>query len=168
MSSSSIPPRQPIADSFTGWLLRAGEDYILSPTPQADTVPVEERDWIVRYGIVYLGKPHLSIVPALLALDYGQFLTGEQAWHFILHRSNLYPRADVIGYRNDGTDEMIVVKQLDLMQHFHILAYRHPDDAAPLAQIHAIIAPDPAGLPDRLREYAPIYPDLGAWRKEPS
>jgi hypothetical protein len=166
MTAPSIPPRQPIEDRFGGWLLRAGEDYFLSSAPQAGTVPVEQRDWIIRYGIVYLGKPHYSIVPALLALDYGQFLTGEQAWHFLLHRSNLYPRADVIGYRSDGTDDMIVVKQLDLMHAFHILAYQHPEDAVPLAQISAIIAPDPSDLPARLQEYATIIPDLAVWTKD--
>ena len=66
---------------------------------------------IVRYGVRFLGKPHLSVVPGLVAIDYGEMLIGEEAWIFLTKRSNLYPRAEVFGYRNDGHDDMITVKK---------------------------------------------------------
>jgi hypothetical protein len=166
MSNPSIPSRQPIEDHFDGAILRSGDHYLLATEPYPDAETLGIGRWIIRYGIAYLGKPHYSIVPGLLALDYGEFLTGEDAWHFLLHRSNLYPRADVVGYRNDGTEDMVFVKQLDLMCAFHILAYPDASATAPLAQISAIITPDPALVPERLAAYTPIYPELRTWEKD--
>ena len=64
----------------------------------------------MRFGIPYLGKSHLSIVPDLLVLDYGEMLVGDIAWEFLMKSSHLFPRSDVLGYRNDGADEMAGVQ----------------------------------------------------------
>ena len=160
----AIPERQPIADSFGGVVLQVDEAFTLAPAPLTGAVQVASGDLVIRYAVPYLGKPHFSIVPGLIALDHGEMLTGEAAWDFLLHHSNLYPRADVIGYRNDGADEMIVVKLLDLAEPVQVLAY--PDAAAtrPVARIAALIAADTTGLPPRLLEYLPHYDSLEAWK----
>lgn len=155
-----------MGDRFTGFVVRAGEAALLAAVAQSGTETLHRGELIVRYGIRYLGKPHLAIVPGILALDYGQMLTGEAAWEFLLHNSNLYPRADVVGYRNDGTDEMIVVKKLDLALKPMILAYPDEQSVRPLAEIVALITEDTAGIPQRLLHYLPHYNTIEKWQQK--
>jgi hypothetical protein len=168
MSAPKIPPRNPIGDEFEGVLLQVDDKYLLSTAPLANATVVHEGKFIVRYGVAYLGKPHISIVPALLALDYGEFLTGENAWHFLMHKSNLHPRADVVGYRNDSEDDMVVVKSLDLMYPLHILVYADEDAKKPLAQVAAVVTTTPEKLAERINQYAPVYPSIEVWQKAQS
>ncbi|MDQ7024478.1 MAG: hypothetical protein Q9P01_11390 [Anaerolineae bacterium] len=168
MSAPKIPPRNPIGDDFEGAIVQIDAALLLSPHPLENTTIIHTGSWVVRYGVAYLGKPHVSIVPSLLALDYGEFLTGENAWHFLMNKSNLHPRADVVGFRNDGEEDMVVVKSLDLMQPLHILIYADNEATKPLAQINAIITTDTAKLPERLNQYATIYHSLEAWQEAQS
>lgn len=165
MKPPRIPPRAPIGDSYKGVLQKLGEAILLAETPLEGAESLYEGTLILRYGVVYLGKPHLSIVPGLLALDYGAFKTGEDAWDFLLNKSNLFPRADVLGYGNDGADCQVFVKELDIVIPFHILAYGNAEASKPLAQVAAVISEKPETLPPRLAEYAPIYPTIEAWKK---
>ena len=112
---------------------------------------------MIRYGIPYLGKPHISIVPDLVVLDYGDMLTGEDAWEFLINQSNLYPRSDVLGYRNDGSDEMVVIKQLDFAIPFKVFAYTSKTDHQPIAQLDALITTDYNHYPARLIKYLPCF-----------
>src|SRR5690606_14676817 len=135
-----IPERQPISDSFRGHVLKVeGTPLLLREALQAGEL-LATGDLTVRYAVGYLGKPHLAIVPGLIALDYGEMLTGEEAWEFLLKRSNLYPRADVVGYRNDGEDDMIAVKFLDIDQPVQALVYADPQAVRPIARPVALVA----------------------------
>jgi hypothetical protein len=162
----SIPPRQPYGESFSGVILKIGESTLLSSTPQAGAEVLHTGTFILRYAIEYLGKPQWSIVPGLVALDYGDILTGEEAWQFLFHRSNLYPRADVIGYRNDGVDDMVPVKKLDLMQPVVVLVYADEAATTPLAQPKGIVAGNLEGLPPWLAKYGRIYKSMAEWQAE--
>jgi hypothetical protein len=156
------PAREPIGDPFTGVVLGVGERRAIALAPQAGADTLASGTFVLRYAVEYLGKPHLAIVPDLIALDYGQMLTGEDAWDFLLKRSNLYPRADVFGYRNDGKDEMVTVKMLDLAQPITVLVYA--DAPTPIAQPTAAIAAPDADLPPRVRAYLPCYATLADWQ----
>ena len=125
---------------------------------------IAEGDFVIRYGITYLGKPQYSIVPDLVVVDYGDMLVGEEAWDFLTNQSNLYPRSDVLGYRNDGRDEMLVVKQLDLAIPFDVLTYKTASDRTPLAKLTALIAQESDAYPARLLKYLPRYDTLADWR----
>ena len=160
----AIPERQPIADTFTGVVLRVDQTHLLAQTPQSGTEVVASGDLVVRYGVQYLDKPHLAIVPGLVALDYGEIITGEEAWGFLLYRSNLHPRADVVGYRNDGSDEMVVVKLLDPVAPVHMLIYSDTKAVQPIARVSALIADDTANIAPRLLEYLPRFESLEAWQ----
>src|SRR5688572_2653366 len=104
--TQQLPERSPVSDEFSGVLIEIDGQQLLAPELPDDEVPfLLGGTLLIRYGLRYLEKPHLSIVPGLLALDYGDMLTGEEAWDFIQKRSNLHPRADVFGYRNDGVDD---------------------------------------------------------------
>lgn len=152
-----IPAREPIGDVISGTVQRQGDQHVLVVDPA-------EKPLMIRYAVQYLSKPHWAIVPGLIALDYGEMLTGEVAWEFLLKRSNLHPRADVVGYRNDGKDEMVTVKTLDLAQSIYVLAYGDAAATTPIAQIAAMIAPADAPIPPRLLEFLPRYDTVTDWQ----
>lgn len=165
MPSNPIPDREPIGDAFDGLLLRIDDQYLLASEPQPGAEIVIHGP-MVRYAVPFLDRPHLAIVPGLVVLDYGDMLTGEEAWIFLTERSNLHPRADVLGYRNDGEDEMIVVKKLDLALPVQVLVYADEDAVVPVADAKALIAPKPASFPERLNVYLPRYNTIAAWRSD--
>lgn len=162
----NLPDRQAINDPFTGCVLHVdGQDFLaLTPLPESEVV--YQGDMMLRYGVQYLGKPQYSIVPELIALDYGAGIAGEEAWEFLLKRSNLYPRADVIGHRNDGVDEMIVIKKLDVMAPIAVLAYEDEQATVPIAQVAALITPEVDSFPARTVAYLPRYDTLFDWRAD--
>lgn len=160
----SIPERQPIADSFSGVVLRLDQTHLLAQMPQPGTEVVASGDLPVRYAVQYLDKPHLAIVPGLVALDYGEIITGEEAWDFLLNRSSLHPRADVVGYRNDGADEMVVVKLLDPVAPVQVYVYPSAADPTPIARVDALIAADTSSIAPRLLDYLPRFESLEAWQ----
>jgi hypothetical protein len=158
-----IPERNPIGDVFSGVVLDVEGKTSLALQPLAGANVLHSGSFVIRYGVRYLGKPHLSLVPGILALDYGEILTGEDAWDFLLKKSNLYPRADVVGYRNDGADEMLAVKWLDLALPMETLVYADTKATKPLAQPVALIAADPNGIAPRILEHLPRYASLADW-----
>lgn len=162
----TIPPRQPIEDVFDGAVVGIGGLHALTPRALAPQNPILAGNLIVRYAVRFLGKPHLSIVPGLVALDYGDLLVGEEAWDFILNKSNLYPRGEIYGYRNDGKDEMMYIKNLDLVQPIEVLVYAKAADALPAARPIALIAPDDfvAAMPPRLLRYLPRFNSVADWQ----
>ncbi len=159
----AIPPQQPVEDQFYGFLVDAGEQKSLAATGDVNTTSAAQSNFIIRYGIRYLGKPHLCVVPGLVAVDYGQMLNGEAAWEFLLKRSNLYPRAEVFGMRNDGKEDMTYVKNLDLAMPIMVLVYATANSAAPLGSVDALITPQTDAIPERLREYLPLFETTEAW-----
>lgn len=168
MSAPKIPPRKPIGDQFTGALLRVDDQHLLAPAPLIGTETIQTGTFTLRYGVVYLIEAMYSIVPGIIALDYGEFLTGDEAWHFLFKKSNLHPRADVVGYRNDGKDDMIPIKKLDLEHPVDVLVYA--DDAAtkPLTTVSALLTQNTQTLPHRILDYCPHYATLAAWQEAQS
>ena len=160
----TIPERAPYVETFRGVVLRVGEDDLLAAAPLDGAAVVASGDLILRYGVRYLGKAWLAIVPGLVAVDYGTFITGEDTLDFLIHRSNLYPRAEVFGYRADGMDEQVFVRQLDIALGLQPLVYADLSATAAAASPLAFIG-DAAAAPARVREYLPIYPSLADWQK---
>lgn len=149
--------RHPIGDRLDGVLIRMGEALIL-----CDSIPTSHPheligtgEWMIRYGIPYLGKPHICVVPALVALDYGDLMNAEDAWQFLLNKSNLYPRGEVFGYRNDGEDEFIVIKKLDFSLPPIPLIYTMQDDIHPIGTLNRIITVRP--LSERVMKYVTCF-----------
>jgi hypothetical protein len=166
--TGKIPERKLIGDPITGMVFRS-EDAVLITT-DASSLPSEVRyissgQFVLRYGVRLLDKSHLSLVPGLLALDYGDMLVGEEAWDFLLKRSHLHPRADVVGYMNDGSDEMRPVKSLDLAVPLEVLVYADTDATTPLASVESLIAPANAPVAPRILEHLPRFDSLEKWRE---
>jgi hypothetical protein len=157
----AIPDRAPLGDSFAGVVLRVGGAQALALESHSGADVIASGTFTIRYGVRFLGKPYLSIVPGLLVLDYGDMMTGDEAWDFLLNRSNLYPRAEVVGYRSDGRDDMVFIRQLDLALPVHVLAYPDEMAAMPLAMPTALIAPDGAVVAPRVLQYLPRFDSVG-------
>jgi len=162
----AIPERAPIEDHLTGVVFQAGPADGLALVPQPDTITLAQGPLIVRYGVRFLGKHHQSILPGLVVLDYGDMLTGEDAWDFLQNRSNLHPRAEVVGFRDDGRDDMVFVRQLDLAIPPQVLVFADAESNQPLARPRVLITPPDAALPPRLRAYLPHYESLALWQAE--
>ncbi len=164
MSRNRIPDRDPIGEPFNGALLLVDGAHLLSAEAIPGVNTVAAGIFVIRYGVRFLEKHHRSIVPGLLALDYGDIMTGERAWELIYKRGNRYPRADVIGYTDIGEDEMLPLKVLDIDVPPQALVYVDADATIPLAKLTALIAPDDAALPPHLNEVVPRFTSLDAWR----
>ncbi len=165
MKRKSELQRQPIAERVSGIVTDLDGHALLSPVELPAGVVIARGELILRYGITLLGKPHMSIVPNLVVADYGELLNGEEAWDFLMTSAHLYPRADVCGFLNDGSDEMVALKHLDFDYPFDIFVYREVQDDQPLAALSALIADAPPSYPDRLLRRLPRFDSLSAWRK---
>jgi hypothetical protein len=162
----NLPERHAIYDLFEGFIL--GDDRhqaLASDAPQNTTKILHQGTFVIRYAVQYLGKPHICIVPNLLVLDRGAMLTGEECWHFLLHKSNLYPRADIMGIRNDGKEDTVFVKQLDIDIPAELLVYADQESIQPLARTRAFIG-NKNTLSVRTQKYARVYPDFDTWQTD--
>lgn len=158
-----MPARLPISDAIEGVVTRLDDNCLLSAAMLTRGEFVAAGELIIRYGIPYLDKPY-SVAPDLVVLDYGDMLTGEAAWEFLIKQSHLHPRADVLGYRDDGSDQMLAVKQLDFAIPFDVFVYHQPADRKPLAKLNALIAAKPAAFPKRLLDYLPAFATAADWQ----
>ncbi len=164
--TGSIPEQNPIGDYFTGSIIQIGQTQALTTVDLLSEETIAYGSFVVRYGLRFLGKLHISIVPGLLVLDRGEILTNEDAWDFLLKHSNLYPRSEVMGYLNDGSDEMMLIRNLDMAVPPEVLVYTDARGTKPIAKPTILIAPDTTGLSDRLLSYLPRYASLAEWQAE--
>ncbi len=164
MPANPIPQREPINELVSGSVSLLGGSFLLSSSvlPQAEVILHGEI--ALRYGIPYLFKPQWSIVPDLVVLDYGETMSGELAWDFLMKNSHLYPRSDVLGYRNDGVDEMVTLKQLDFDSPYDVFVFLAPGDQQPVARLSALIGSANNGFPERLLRQLPCYASLDDWQ----
>lgn len=173
MPQPKIPDRQPIHDVFNGVIFQVQNASktqtwgFLSSTPPSE-IDYQQGEFVIRYGVRYLGKPHISIVPGLVASDYGDMMVGDMAWEFIYKKGLAFPRADILGYRHDGVDEMISMKFLDTVIPPHVLVYADTQATTPLMSVVALIAPvdSTPTLPSRLLGYLPRFDHLEDWKLE--
>lgn len=160
MSRSTIPARDPYGEIFSGVVIRHAGRILLTPGPAPDD-EVLARSVVIRYGVRYLEKHFLSLVPGLIALERGELFTGEDALDFVVKRSNLYPRTEVYGYRSDGADEMKTVKWLDVAEPLMVLAYANAAATSPVAEIDGLAGPEGA-FSARMLTALPRYDSLDA------
>lgn len=166
MKRKSEAPRQPLSECVSGVVTEIDGHALLSAKALPGGEAIARGDLILRYGITFLGKPHLSIVPQLVVADYGELLNGEEAWAFLMSSAHLYPRADVCGFLNDGEDDMVALKQLDFDHPFDVFVYRQLQDELPMLKLSALVAGEPAPFPERLTRQLPRFDSLSAWRRD--
>ena len=159
----AVPERAPVCDSFVGVLLQVKGAQALALTAQSGAETIAAGEFAIRYGVRFLDKPDQYIIPGLVVMDYGDMLTGEEAWNFLWHRSNLHPRSEVVGQREDNHEDVVFFRSLDLSSPPHVLVYQDTQAAAPMAQPVAIIASDTARVAPRLLEFLPCYGTVEDW-----
>lgn len=164
MTDQSLPERQPISERVSAVVTRYEDSSLLSPDSLEAGEELAQGDLILRYGITYLGKPQLSIVPDLVVADYGEMLVGEAMWQFLMKSAHLYPRADACGLSKDGHEEMVLLKQLDFDYPYDVFVYRKDGDRRPLTRLSALIASGHTLFPQRLIAHLPRFDSLSAWR----
>ena len=164
--AGAIPEQSPIGDSSTGSIIQIGEAQALTAVESSTVQVIATGTFIIRYGLRFLGKLNISIVPGLVVLDRGEMMTGEEAWDFLLKHSNLYPRSEVVGYKNDGADDMVMIRTLDMAVPAEVLVYADTQATKPIAKPTALIAPDTSSLSERLLSYLPRYASLADWQAE--
>jgi hypothetical protein len=160
-----LPPRLPVGDAVEGSLITLDEHLLLVQTPPAEASITHAGPMILRYALVYLGRSYHAIVPELVAMDTGGGFSGEEAWDFLINKSNLFPRADVIGYREDGQEDMVTVKSLDLAAPVRTFVYSDESSRTPIGVLSAIVMQDTSQLPPRVLEYCAHYSTLEDWQK---
>ena len=116
-------PRQTVEDPFHGHVLRLADVTLLSTPGDSAVETLASGPLLLRYGLVCLETPQLCLVPELVVMEYGELLSGEAAWDFLLHHSNLHPRAEVLGLRDDGVEDQLRVSRLDLAQTPRVLVW---------------------------------------------
>ena len=160
--------RQAVSDHLEGSVTRLDGVALLTTLTPVPGELLASGPLLLRYGIVCLETPQLCIVPELVVLEYGEQLSGEEAWDFLLHHSNLHPRAEAHGFRDDGIEDQLRVSRLDLAQAPRVLVWRHDDaaDSRPCACPQVLISNDPVALPPRLRQYLPCYSSFIDWRND--
>lgn len=159
-----MPERQPISERISAFVTCIDGISLLSLNALASGDLLAHGDLFLRYGITYLGKPQLSIVPDLVVADYGEILVGEAMWQFLMQSAHLYPRADACGVDKDGNEAIIVLKQLDFDHPYDVFVYRNDRTRKPLARLSALIAKDQSRIPRRLLTHLPRFDSLEAWR----
>jgi hypothetical protein len=161
-----IPTPELIGDTLAGCLIRSADGLILILGDLPPGIPPERimrpaGSLTVRYAIAYLQR-EAAIVPGLFASDLGDILVGREAWDFTMDQTNLYPRADILGLRDDGRDDQVTLKNLDLGRPITVLVYATPEDRLPLGRLAAFWAPVEAEVPDLLAKHLPRLKQLPA------
>lgn len=144
-------------EHISGILWRQGDHLGLTLPPLApppDATRIQHGDLVLRYGIEMLTAPY-QLIPGYFENENGAIKTGRAAWEFIWSKFQLYPRAEVIGFRSDGAPAQVLMRDLDFGEPPKVLAF--PDETAwrALGVITHLSAPPDATLPDLLAQYAP-------------
>lgn len=164
MNKRTLPERQPITDQISAIVTRIDDCALLSGACLESGEVIAHGELTLRYGITFLGKPQVSIVPDLVVADYGELLVGERMWQFLMNKAHLYPRADAFGLNRDGSEEMVALKQLDFDYPYDVFVYLQDGDRKPLARLSALIDSDPTPYPHRLLTQLPRFESGDAWR----
>lgn len=143
---------------------RIDDSSLLSQRSLEAGEKLAQGDLTLRYGITYLGKPHISIVPDLVVSDYGEMLVGEAMWQFLMQSAHLYPRADACGRDKDGDEAVVVLKQLDFDYPYDVFVYLKNSDRKPLTRLSALISGEQTDFPQRLLAHLPRCDSLNVWR----
>lgn len=126
--------------------------------PTADLMsysPLMTGTLVLRYGISMQTPAAQTIVPGLFVSEKGVALIGREAWDFMMTHFQLYPRADVVGFRvSNGAPMQVFLRELDFGTPIRIFAYESVDISLPPAVITAVRFGEAASdLPELLTKY---------------
>ena len=96
----------------------------------------------LRYAFVTLG-PEEHILPAFLLDDWGNEVKGLGLYDWVKENGLYFPRAEMFGFKPDGQETQIFLRELDLVLKYRCYAY--PTADSPLANgrlIETIFLPD--------------------------
>jgi hypothetical protein len=113
----------------------------------------------LRYGISFAApSPNGqfdALIPGLFVSERGAALVGREAWQFMAEKFQLYPRADLVGWRASGKPDQVFLRALDWGRPARTFAYADNISMSPLAEVSAAVwgQTDPATMPDLFLRY---------------
>lgn len=149
----SVPVPVYFHETASGYVWQHGAQIglTLSPAaPPAEVTILAEGELVLRYGIEVQRTPD-AIIPGLFIAESGATKTGREAWDWLWHKFQLYPRAEVIGLRSDGAPAHLYVRDLDFGYPPRVLVYAETEATVPLASLTTLLTPENA--PELLRKY---------------
>jgi len=158
---SHVPEPVYIQDHLTGTLValtnQTGAALYLALDPPSDSRVLARGALVIRYALPFIAPPSKAIVPGLFISERGGMLVGRECWDYLQTRFQMHPRADVIGLAINGSQVQALVRELDFGAAVRILAYAHPPDVVPLAEVERLYTADSLvdGLPELLKRYRP-------------
>ncbi|MCP4360334.1 MAG: hypothetical protein GY796_20190 [Chloroflexi bacterium] len=112
---------------------------LLDPYPEKKTAD----SLYLRYAVVVQG-PEDHIFPAFLLDDWGNENRSLDLYGWIEDEGNQYPRSEVFGFNNDGTETQCFLRALELYS--RLPCYAYPEPTMPLSDgvlLRHILLPDP-------------------------
>ncbi|WP_420632048.1 hypothetical protein [Candidatus Leptofilum sp.] len=135
-----------VAKRVSGRLLWENEAKRNGRTALLLTNPKPDRDaanlLYLRFAFVLMGT-EAPLFPSFLIDDWGGEVRGTAVYQWIKENGNQFPRAEIFGFDQQGTEAQYFVRELELYAKLPCLAY--PNRQMPLAEgtpIHAILLPD--------------------------
>ncbi len=129
-------------EAIPGTLWRAPDGDLGLSLP--DAAPPNEADIllagsvVVRYGVEMLHE-YAVLVPGLFESETGYQLAGRAAWDLMWAQFQLYPRAEVIGMRQDGRPGEYWIRELDFADRPRLLAYVNAAEWVSLGDIRRVM-----------------------------
>ncbi|MFC1960572.1 hypothetical protein ACFLYO_07670 [Chloroflexota bacterium] len=155
-----VPDPVLLGDEVTGVLYTVENDTFLILGTPPDWLPQEAIQHtgplVVRYALPYAYQ-NVAIVPGLFASDYGECLVGRVAWDYAQNNFTMHPRGTIAGLRTDGTDDEMLVRELDFGRDVEVHAYRNLAARMPMTQLTGcwLGSNAPSDLPDLLTQHLP-------------
>jgi hypothetical protein len=127
-----IPEPEYLHETLDGMVydLPEGTTLMVGPPPPvfASYAPRLASPLVLRYGIPLQTPASHALIPGLFVSERGVALVGQAAWTFMLDNFQLYPRADVIGFRaHNGTPLQVFLRELDFGAGIRLFAYESVD-----------------------------------------
>lgn len=141
-------------EHFSGILYRTDAQtglVLADRMPSTPATIIHSGDLILRYGVDLLVSPH-AFIPGYFETENGAVFTGEAAWDFIWAKFQLYPRAEVLGMRQDGLQTDYLMRDLDFGEGRKVLAYADESSPKSLGTIAQLRLADMNTCPPRLDE----------------
>lgn len=155
-----IPPPEYVHESVDGAVygLPVGDVLVIGqpPAPLANAAPITAGLLVVRYGIPFNTPSTDVLVPGLFVSERGYPMVGREAWDFMAEKFQLYPRAEIVGFRLDGANAQVFLRELDWGAPVRVLIYGSTEQRTPTAAPKAMyVGEGAAPLPELLARYRP-------------
>lgn len=161
---TSIPEPEYITETVEGAVfdLPGGAVLVVGAVPEAlASRPARARGTLIlRYGIPMNSPVAEPVIPGLMVGERGGALVGREAWEFMMNRFQMFPRADVVGFRPGGAEAQVFLRELDFGAQVRVYVFESTEARKALAEVTALFRGEGVPeLPEMLTRHLPTLPD---------